>query len=273
MPRNELEDALRAIITGGMQGYGQSQQTLLDVKKDIWKERLKANMQKELMSSMMPQGTTSEDVEMSLTPSGPSYKFLSPYEKKTRILNVQEAEKKAFEATPAGEQEKAIREKKGLSIETGGKLAMVKQAKLDIQEVRDMLFPDKTPKSFKRGLAFASNLPASRFPVLGAVIPQALPFHEKGQKIYSRLQNAVAAKLRVETGAQANPSEVENILARFGVTSFSDPKAAMDALNRLENFMDETINITDPRGLYSKDPVVNRAVRDIVDRNDLDTKI
>jgi hypothetical protein len=150
---------------------------------------------------------------------------------------------------------------KGLPIETGGKLAMVKQAKKDIGEVRKMLFPGKKdingtlqeskPENFNRGLAFASNLPGSRAPILGAVIPQALPFHESGQKIYSRLQNAVAAKLRVETGAQANPSEVENILARFGVTSASSPEAAWDALQRLEDFMDETINITDPRGRFT----------------------
>lgn len=139
---------------------------------------------------------------------------------------------------------------KGLSIETGGKLAMVQQAKQDIGEVRTMLFPDGTPKSFKRGLATMSNLPGSRAPLVGAIIPQAMPFHESGQKIYSRLQNAVAAKLRVETGAQANPSEVENILARFGVTGASSPEAAWDALNRLEDFMDKTITVTDPKGRF-----------------------
>ena len=144
-----------------------------------------------------------------------------------------------------------FQEKKGLSIETGGKLAMVKQAKNDIEEVRQMLFPDGTPNSFKRGLATASNLPGSRAPLIGAIVPQALPFHEGGQKVYSRLQNAVAAKLRVETGAQANPSEVENILARFGITGASSPEAAFDALKRLEGFMDETINITDPTGKFS----------------------
>ncbi|MFA6067513.1 MAG: hypothetical protein WC810_02930 [Janthinobacterium sp.] len=143
-------------------------------------------------------------------------------------------------------------EAKGLSIETGGKLAMVKQAKIDIKEARQMLFPDGTPKSFKRGRAFASNLPGGRAPIIGAVIPQAMPFNEMGQKIYSRLQNAVAAKLRVETGAAATPQEVENILARFGVTSASNPTAAFDALKRLEDFMDETISITDPSGRFTK---------------------
>jgi hypothetical protein len=164
---------------------------------------------------------------------------------------------------------------KGLSIETGGKLAMVKQAKGDIQEVRKMLFPDGTPKSFKRGLATASNIPGSRAPIIGAIIPQALPFHEGAQKIYSRLQNAVAAKLRVETGAQANPAEVENILARFGVTGTSNPEAAFDALNRLENFMDTTIDITDPNQLFStagKKTNLKELVSPI-ENNDLSLKI
>lgn len=155
------------------------------------------------------------------------------------------------------QEQQALESQKGLSIETGGKLAMVSQAKKDIQEVRDMLFPEGTAKSFKRGLAFVSNLPGSRAPLIGAIIPQALPYapwwakaSEQGQKIYSRLQNAVAAKLRVETGAQANPSEVENILRRFGITSASSPQAAWDALQRLEDFMNTTINITNPSGRF-----------------------
>lgn len=147
-------------------------------------------------------------------------------------------------------ENKAVEAQKGLPIETGGKLAMVKQAQTDIQDVRKMLFPDGTPNSFSRGRAFLSNLPGSRGHLWSGLIPQAMPFSEMGQKIYSRLQNAVAAKLRVETGAQANPSEVENILQRFGITSASNPKAAWDALDRLEQFMNTTINITDPSGRF-----------------------
>lgn len=173
-------------------------------------------------------------------------------------------EERQAELQNKAQEEQAKESRKGLPIETGGKLAMVKQAKNDIAEVRQMLFPDGTAESFDRGRAFNSNLPMSRAPILGAVIPQAMPFNEMGQKIYSRLQNAVAAKLRVETGAQANPSEVENILARFGITSASNPKAAFDALQRLEGFMDETINITDPAGRFSK-PVGNKIGRFIVE--------
>lgn len=180
-------------------------------------------------------------------PDRKEFIFNKIQEKKAQNKPLNNLEKK-FEENYLGlktEAEKTA-ENKGLSIETGGKLAMVKQAKKDIQEARQMLFPDGTPKSFSRSRAFVSNLPGSRAPIIGGIIPQSMPFNEMGQKIYSRLQNAVAAKLRVETGAQANPSEVENILARFGVTSFSDPKAAWDAIKRLEEFMDTTIDITDP---------------------------
>jgi hypothetical protein len=155
-------------------------------------------------------------------------------------------------------KQKALEKGKGLSVETGGKLAMVIGGLKDLKEVRNMLFPDGTPQSFKRGLATVSNIPLSRAPILGAVIPESLPdspfwrnASEKGQGIYSRLQNAVAAKLRVETGAQANPSEVENILRRFGVSGASSPQAAFDALNRLEDFFNETIKIIDPTGRFT----------------------
>lgn len=225
----EFDPTLKTLESLGLRGSATTQ----DVESPAQIGKLQGNTQQSgKLGGFKPKGFTLGGVQFEREPSD---------EETQRDIDVKVKTKIAEEAT------------KGLPIETGGKLAMVRQAKKDIKEVRDMLFPEGTAKSFKRGLAFASNLPGSRAPLLGAVIPQALPFHEKGQKIYSRLQNAVAAKLRVETGAQANPSEVENILRRFGITSASDPSAAFDALKRLENFMDETINITDPQGRFGSE--------------------
>lgn len=252
------EDRLYAGLMGLAQGFSQQQQAKRDwemeQKKEMWKEQMKGKMERENMLANL-EAYKKASGETGLEPSFKGGKFgfesVSPYEQRKRELDLAESERKAQEATPEGQQRKAEMEKKGLPIETGGKLAMVKQAKQDIQDVRGLLFPQGTPESFSRGRAFLSNIPGSRGHVWSGLIPQAMPFSEMGQKIYSRLQNAVAAKLRVETGAQANPSEVENILQRFGVTSASNPKAAWDALQRLENFMDETISITDPRGLFT----------------------
>lgn len=148
----------------------------------------------------------------------------------------------------------ADKQSKGLSIETGGKLAMVNQAKKDIQGVRDILFPDGTPQSFRPGVAGLSNLP-----FIGPA-----PYNEDAQKVFSRLHNALAAKLRVETGAQANPSEVDNMLKRFGIGITSDPNAAFDNLKRLEDFMDETIKITDPSNVFSD---VNQSIDKFLNNN------
>ena len=43
-------------------------------------------------------------------------------------------------------------------------------------------------------------------------------------------------------------------MRRFGISGASSPEAAWDALNRLEDFMDETITITDPRGRFTGQP-------------------
>lgn len=127
----------------------------------------------------------------------------------------------------------------GMASESAGKVVMVAQAIKDIEVAEGLLFPK--PGVFNTKLAVS----ARGLPVVGT----APEWIVKGsQTVMSSLQNAVNAKLRVETGAQANPSEVENIMARFFPTWRDDYSSAKDKLSRLKAFMTDGKFIMDPKG-------------------------
>lgn len=179
-------------------------------------------------------------------------------EQKFNILSGKmEPTPEALAAKDQIEINKKVQEKKsaGIAMETGGKVVMATQAIKDLQDARKMLFPDGTINSYDRKLAGKSNIP----------LVGAWPNDAKSQMLYSRMQNAVAAKLRIETGAQANPSEVKNIMNRFGISLVTAPEAAMDFLNRLEGFMSDTIKITEPGAQDKKEGNSQYKVGDILD--------
>lgn len=124
---------------------------------------------------------------------------------------------------------------KGMTAESAGKLAMVGQAESDLRSVKEMLFPNG---KLDRKLVFDTNFPGGGSP------------GTKGREVFSKILNAVNAKLRIETGAQANPSEVKNILQRFLPTQRDPDDVALDKINRLEDFMVNTKAILDPAGKY-----------------------
>ena len=120
----------------------------------------------------------------------------------------------------------------GLSGEAAGKVAMADQAVTDIRGVRNILF-DKDGK-LDRSLVAAMNVPFSA----------GVPGHANARSAYSKIQNAVSAKLRIETGAAATESEVRGILDRF-LPKVSDPESVVkERLDRLEEFMNTTIDQT-----------------------------
>lgn len=117
-----------------------------------------------------------------------------------------------------------------LSATDVGKVAMLKQGRQDIEEVKKILFDDKG--ELKRTTAFAAR----------ASLPFGLMdggFGEDGRMAYSRLYNAIGAKLRIETGAVASPSEVKDLVSRFlPAAALDNTKSASDKLDRLQEFMD-----------------------------------
>lgn len=122
---------------------------------------------------------------------------------------------------------------KPLTGDTAGKLAMLNQASRDISELPSMLYVN--------GKLDLGRLTGGFF---GAP-------SELGREINSRIDNAVAAKLRAETGAAATPGEVENISKRFKPKpGLDDEKAVSDKLTRLKEYLDEAAYFIDPQGAH-----------------------
>lgn len=158
-----------------------------------------------------------------------SKKFGVPYEQMMTPEEKQQAtQQKVTEA-------QALEKGKGLSSDAAGKLAMVTQAESDLNDAESLLFPGG---KFAPSMAFQTNFPGGGMPAT------------EGRQAYSKVLNAVNAKLRIETGAQANPSEVKNILERFLPTMRDTDETAKDKFRRLKEFMSTTKAMIDPRGRF-----------------------
>ena len=122
-----------------------------------------------------------------------------------------------------------------MAAETGGKVVMVAQSIKDIEVAEALLFPK--PGQFNRKLAFGAQTDLPEWMIADA------------QTVQSALNNAIAAKLRVETGAQANPGEIKNIASRFFPSGIKDSeKSARNKLTRLKQFMKDGKFVMDPQG-------------------------
>lgn len=115
---------------------------------------------------------------------------------------------------------------KPLSAEAAGRFAMANQAIDDIQGARDLMFDPDGSLNYQN--LFAANVPGTAG--LGSA----------GRELRSRIENAVASKLRIETGAAATESEVRNVAKRFMPTPMDTAESAADKLRRLEEFMQTT---------------------------------
>ena len=132
----------------------------------------------------------------------------------------------------AKEKVEAAKGEAGLAGESAGKISMADQAIIDLRDARKLLFDEKG--ELNRGLVAAMNIPFTA----------GMPFNSAARSAYSKIHNAVAAKLRIETGAAATATEVEGILNRFR-PAVSDPSdVARERLDRLEEFMNTTIDQT-----------------------------
>ena len=74
----------------------------------------------------------------------------------------------------------------------------------------------------------------------------------EARTVYSMVHNAIAAKLRAETGATANRDEVENIARRFMPTLLDTDESARDKMTRLQEFMDTALDTVDPNQLFKR---------------------
>lgn len=120
----------------------------------------------------------------------------------------------------------------GQTPETAGKIAMAQQAISDIDAAESLLFGQNG--RLMNGVVWAMNVPGTA----------GLPGNTDARNAYSAIQNAVAAKLRLETGAAANQGEIVNIARRFMPTPADTTESARNKLNRLRAFFDTSLSHT-----------------------------
>lgn len=123
------------------------------------------------------------------------------------------------------------------SMEAAGRIAMLDQANNDINDAR--------------GIVFGKDNKLNRKVLLGANVPFTSGVGEESRILYSAIENAVAGKLRAETGATAPIEEVRNISGRFKPTPMDTEKSAAYKLDRLQEFVNSARSIVDPNKLYS----------------------
>ena len=130
-----------------------------------------------------------------------------------------------------------------LTPEASGRLTMVRQASNDIDTVRGILFD-------KNGQLNRSTLAAMQVPGGG--------LGEQARTAVSALENAASAKYRLETGAAGNQGEEASIRRRFVPTVMDSPQSAKFKLDRLQEFMNMSIEQMRESGMIS-DNTLQRA--------------
>lgn len=135
----------------------------------------------------------------------------------------------------------------GLPPEQSGKLAMVRQAKLDVDRAEGVLF-DKEGK-LRKDVVLMSKAPGGG---LG----------QDARLANTYIRNAVSAKYRMETGAAGNQAEVDDIMSRFMPSVLDNDKTAKDKINRLREFMDMSLETMKGQGLVSKGAPSTSAAED-----------
>jgi len=131
-----------------------------------------------------------------------------------------------------------------LSADAGGRVALAKSAMQDIQQSRALLF-GRDGKSYNKKLV-SQPYAAS---VAGF---SGMPGNTDSRNLYSYMENAISGKLRMETGAATNEGEIRNVTMRFMPTPADTPQSAAAKLDRLEKFMNSTLEAIYGSGLISQ---------------------
>jgi len=125
---------------------------------------------------------------------------------------------------------------KGMAAETAGKTAAIKSAIRGLGRVEGYFFK-------KDGTVDRGKLVATTFPLGG------LPF-SNARNMNSIVEDAIATKLRLETGATATADELKNIAKRFKPSNLDNDATIKDKFARLKKFMEEAEVLVDPEGKF-----------------------
>lgn len=140
---------------------------------------------------------------------------------------------------PAGAEEKPAEGPlaKPIPPDQAGKLAMIQMAQKTIGTVRDAIIrPDG---SIDRVLIAQMNVD---IPLLGSGIP-----FTQGRMYRAQFEDVASAKLRLETGAQANQGEITGIVDRFMPSIGDSKEGIIDKLSRMEEFFSLSLEKTNPK--------------------------
>jgi len=256
---------------GGMvaQGINPQAQILAQVLPTLMAEKYKSHLeqqrQRELVDGLVQGGNgPTGDFKISVGPSGITYSQKSAKEKLEDVQaqrrlggGIPSAIPQATQPTgqggavPTKWDEFGIPteygEPKGLPAESAGKLTMIQQALTDLDQAEKLLFTKEG--KFLSGRAAGANIPGGRVPVLGRLIPD-VGYGAKNRQLASAMNNALEAKLRIETGAAATQEEFNRIQDRFGITAFDNAESARNKIKRLREFMKNAAITVDPSGKF-----------------------
>lgn len=146
---------------------------------------------------------------------------------------------------------------KGPSEGASGKVALAKESLKNLADVKKILFPDGTSKSFKRTTAFASNLPGGTLPML----PQR-GWGKAEQEVFRKMSTALSARQLIQTGVAARPEETTALIKQFTPSVGSDPTAAFNGITQLEDFYKEYLRQSDPETRFGQSFISPRGSSD-----------
>jgi hypothetical protein len=126
-----------------------------------------------------------------------------------------------------------------LAGEVAGKAALIVQGRKDIRRFRDMMIKDG--KIDRELLALVDPVG------VGTAVPGT-----DGELAYSLIYNVVAAKLRVETGAQAPHTEVVELAKRFVPKWWNNDKTIHSKIMRLDEFLQAAQRFIDPNADFGE---------------------
>lgn len=154
------------------------------------------------------------------------------------------------------EKAKQLESLKGPAGDIAGRIALARESLTNIQKIKQQMFPDGTPASFDRGLAFASNLKST--PVIGGLLPAVRPDNPidpnddqaaaRAQNVFRQMGSSISGRQLIQTGVAARPEETQRLVEQFAPGGTSSGEAAFDALDQLEAFYKDYLRVNDPSG-------------------------
>lgn len=120
-----------------------------------------------------------------------------------------------------------------------GRYTLANESVKNIEDVKNILFPDGTPKSFRKDLAIKGQF--ARWGL-------AAPTDKDGQRLYRKLSSALSGRQLIQTGVAARPEETNLLYKQFYGNALSNPDSLFEGLNQLKDFYTNYQGIVSQKG-------------------------